>query len=238
MEKYILKDGNTHPVAIICPGGGYHWICSFKEGRPYAKKLNSMGYSAFVVHYRCGRKYPYPIPQEDLAQAIRYIMEKKEDWHLDMENYSLWGSSAGGHLAASFGTHAMGYSQYRLPKPGAIILSYPVVTMGEVAHAGSRNYLLGNAPSRQQIDFASVEKQLTSEYPPTFLWCGLEDHTVNPENSRLLAEALLKHGVHHRFLPVEGVDHGVGIGQGLPCEGWFEKAVLFWEDCRKKKGKE
>ncbi len=37
LEKYILKDGKNHPVAIICPGGGYHRVCSFIEGLPYAK---------------------------------------------------------------------------------------------------------------------------------------------------------------------------------------------------------
>ena len=43
IEKYIINDGKKHPVAIICPGGGYHWVCSFSEGLPYAQKLNSMG---------------------------------------------------------------------------------------------------------------------------------------------------------------------------------------------------
>lgn len=236
LEKYILKDGKTHPVAIICPGGGYHWVCSFIEGRPYAKKLNAMGYSAIVVHYRCGNKYPYPTPQDDLARAIKYIMNKKERWGLDMVGYSLWGSSAGGHLVAGFGTDVMGYKKYQLPKPGSLILSYPVITMGEGAHEGSRNYLLGAKPSEHQIEFSSVEKQITFDYPPTFLWCGLEDHTVDPKNSRLLANALEDRGVRHQFLPVEGVDHGVGIGEGLLCEGWFETAVRFWEECRQKQG--
>ena len=78
IEKYIINDGKKHPMAIICPGGGYHWVCSFSEGMPYAKKLNSMGYSAFVIHYRCGKGYEYPIPQEDLARAIREILSNSE----------------------------------------------------------------------------------------------------------------------------------------------------------------
>ena len=233
LEKYILKDGHRHPLAIICPGGGYHRVCSFIEGLPYAKKLNDMGYSAIVVHYRCGNKYPYPVPQDDLAKAIRYILKKKERWNLDVDGYSLWGSSAGGHLVASFGTDAMGYKNYNLPKPGALILSYPVVTMGKFAHEGSSNYLLGSHPSAEQIEFASVEKQLTDDYVPTFLWCGLEDHTVDPKNSYLLKDALIKHGILHCFLPINNVDHGVGIGEGLECEGWFEKAVQFWENNRR-----
>ena len=234
LEKYILRDGKKHPVAIICPGGGYHRVCSFVEGLPFARKLNAMGYSAIVVHYRCGSKYPYPVPQEDLARAIRLVLRNKDRWNLDMDAYSLWGSSAGGHLAASFGTDAMGYKNYDLPKPGAILLSYPVITMGDATHAGSRNYLLGPDRTPERIQFASVEKQLTDDYPPTFLWTGLDDHTVDPKNSYMLAQALAQRNISHRFLPIEAVDHGVGIGEGLPCEGWFEQAVAFWEDCRRK----
>lgn len=186
-------------------------------------------YAAFVVHYRCGTGKEYPIPQDDLARAIKEIISRAEQWNLDMSGYSLWGASAGGHLAASFGTDAMGYKKYGLPKPGALILSYPVVTMGEHAHEGSRNYLLGEDQSPARIEFTSIEKQVTSEYPPTFLWCGLSDGCVEPENSYLLEKALVRQQVPYQFHPVEGVEHGVGIGEGLLCEGWFEEAVQFWE---------
>ena len=232
IEKYILNDGQKHPAAIICPGGGYHWVCSFIEGRPYAKKLNRMGYSAFVVHYNCGEGREYPAPHNDLARAIREVLAHSEEWNLDMDNYSLWGSSAGGHLAASFAADSMGYKKYGLPRPGAIILSYPVITMYEKAHAGSRKYLLGENPSPQMLEAVSAERQITADYPPTFVWHGLADRDVDPDNSRLLADALAEKGVKHTYLAVPDVDHGVGIGEGLPCEGWFEKAVIFWESCR------
>lgn len=35
LEKHLLKDGKSHPAAILCPGG-YHRVCSFIEGRPSA----------------------------------------------------------------------------------------------------------------------------------------------------------------------------------------------------------
>lgn len=234
LEKYILKDGRTHPVAIICPGGGYHRVCSFVEGLPYARKLNRMGYSAIVVHYRCGKGYPYPTPQNDLARAISYITEHRKNWNLDMDGYSLWGSSAGGHLAASFGTDALGYKKYNLPRPGALILTYPVITMGEFTHAGSRNHLLGPDPGPELPELASVEKQVTPDYPPVFLWCGLRDQDVDPKNSYLLDAALTRKGIPHDFLTFDTVGHGVGLGEGLECEGWFEKAVQFWEAHRVK----
>ena len=104
--RYLLKDGKEHPVAVICPGGGYHRIDSYTEGYPYAKKLNKMGYHAFVLYYRYSENGSWPIPAEDLARALREIHKNARHWHLDMKNYSLWGGSAGGHLAAFFGTEA------------------------------------------------------------------------------------------------------------------------------------
>ena len=234
IKPYLIRDGKTHPVAIICPGGGYRRVCSFIEGHPYAKKLNAMGYHAVVLYYRVNVLARYPAPQDDLARAVRAVHAKAEAWNLDMEGYSVWGSSAGGHLAASFGTKNMGYARYDLPKPGALILVYPVVTMGEKAHPGSRNFLLGAHPTEEEIRFASIEAQIDSDYPPTFLWWGDCDGTVDPDNSRMLQKALETYQVANVCTEYAGVDHGIGIGKGLPCEGWFENAVAFWELQRKK----
>lgn len=228
LRKYLLQDGKKHPFAVICPGGGYSMVCSFLEGTPYAKKLNEMGFHAFVVYYRVKKKARFPAPQEDLAWAIREILDHAERWNLDAENYSVWGSSAGGHLAASFGTAAIGYQNYQIHKPGALILAYPVITMGKETHTGARKNLLGKAPSDTLVNCTSVERQITSDYPKTFLWCGDADKTVSPKNSRALASQLAAHEIEHQFIEYPGVDHGVGLGNGIACEGWIEKAVRFW----------
>lgn len=229
LKPYLLKDGKVHPVAVICPGGGYRRVCSFVEGHPFARKLNKMGYHAVVVYYRVKDLARYPAPQEDLARAVREVLEHAEQWKMDVSGYSVWGSSAGGHLAASFGTENMGYLRYDLPKPGALILTYPVVTMGEKAHEGSRDNLLGSAPDAEMVEFTSIEKQVTKAYPPTFLWWGSKDTCVDPENSRMLKAALEAEEIPCQCIEYLGVEHGVGIGKGLGCEGWFEKAVAFWE---------
>jgi len=228
MKPYLIRDGKVHPVAVICPGGGYRRVCSFIEGYPFAKKLNRMGFHAFVVYYRVRNLAVFPNPQDDLARAVQEIHSHETDWNLDMRGYSVWGSSAGGHLAGSFGTDSIGYSKYNLPKPGALVLVYPVVTMGEKTHPGSRNYLIGPYPAQEYIDLTSIEKQVTENYPPTFLWWGDCDGTVDPDNSRMLRTALEKHHIPCSCREYNGVNHGVGIGKGLACEGWFEDAVDFW----------
>lgn len=232
LVPYLVDDGKKHPFAIICPGGAYGMVCSYVEGEPFARKLNSMGIHAFVLYYHVRDKALYPAPQEDLARAVREVHERAEQWKLDTRNYSVWGSSAGGHLAASFGTEAMGYPRYNLPKPGALVLIYPVVSMGPQSHPDTRMHLLGEAPSAEAVYMASVEKQVTHSYPATFLWCGNGDQLVPPDNSRMLAAALAEHGIPYEYVEYPEVDHGVGLGTGLVCEDWLERAVAFWREQR------
>lgn len=227
--SYVLKDGKKHPFALLCPGGGYHVVCSFIEGKPIAQRLNELGISAFILYYRVKKKALYPGPMDDLAQAVREIHDRAEEFCVDTANYSVWGGSAGGHLAASFGTGNMGYMKYGLPKPGALVLSYPVITMEKrLTHIGSHNWLLGKKASEQQEKFTSVEHHVTSTYPPTYIWCGDSDDVVSPENSKMLIDALKRAGVPVQSDIFSGVGHGIGPGTGTAAEGWLEKAVDFW----------
>lgn len=233
-DRFVLRDGKKHPFAVICPGGGYMMVCSYIEGVPFAKRLNELGISAFILYYRVKRKALYPAPQDDLARAVREILAKAEEYKVEPEGYSVWGSSAGGHLAASFGTKSTGYANYGLPRPGAMVLCYPVISMrAETAHLYSREKLLGKQPDPALEGLLSVDEQVGSDYPPTFIWCGDADKTVKPENTRHMAAALEKAGVPHLCEIVLGVDHGVGPGTGTAAAGWIDRAAAFWLAQRK-----
>ena len=227
--RFVLRDGETHPFAVVCPGGGYGMICSFIEGTPIARKLNERGISAFIVYYRVRGKARYPHPQEDLARAVREILQRAGEYRVDPGNYSVWGASAGGHLAACFGTESLGYPLYGLPKPGAIVLTYPVITMDpSLTHMGTHDNLLGRHATQAMENDASIEKQVTAAYPPCYLWCGDADSLVDPGNTRLMAAALERAGVPYRCEIFPGIDHGVGPGTGTAAEGWIDRAVDFW----------
>lgn len=229
LKKYLVKDGKEHPFAIICPGGGYSMVCSFVEGEPYAKALNKLGYHAFVVYYRVRGKAQYPNPQLDLQRAINYVFSKAEEWNVCTNNWSLWGSSAGGHLVSSFCME-----DYKTPLPTALILSYPVITLGEYTHIETRNNILGENLNKEMIDKLSVEKHITSNYPPTYVWYGTNDNLVNPINSIMLGDALTKAGVINKVEKFEGVVHGAGLASKTNAEGWLNNAVAFWEEQSKK----
>jgi len=228
-ERFIIRDGNKHKCAVICPGGGYSVVCSFVEGVPFAKELNKHGISAVIVYYRVRKKAAYPNPQDDLARAVKELIDRQEELQLDMTSYSVWGSSAGGHLAGSFGTERMGYAKYGLPKPGMLVLTYPVIALeAGLTHQGTRNNLLGKAATEEDAREKSIHTNVTAEYPPTFIWCGDADKTVPPENTAFMRAALEAKGVPHCCRVYSGVDHGVGLGCGTQAESWHEEAISFW----------
>lgn len=219
---------NTAKLAMVIPGGGYGSIATMQEGYPVAKALYEKNYSVVVLQYRCGRYAKAPNTMDDLAQAMRVVLKNADEWKIDPEDYAVIGFSAGGHLAASFGTEALGYARYDLPKPGVMVLGYPVITMGKFSHDGSRKNLLR---SRKDLwDAYSIEKQITENYPKTFVWQCNRDNTVPIENTRLLAETLKEHGVPYIYETFSSDAHGWGLATGTVAQGWLERAVQFWEN--------
>lgn len=227
--RFVLRDGQKHPAAIIAPGGAYAFVSSFVEGVPFARKLNEMGISAFIVYYRVRESARYPAPQDDLARAVREVICDADRWDIDPENYSVWGSSAGGHLAATFGTESLGYKKYGLPKPGAMVLIYPVITMDrEFTNMWTHDNLLGADATAEEEAEWSVEKQVTAAYPPTYIWCGDADDAVAPENTKRMAAAIERAGVPVKMDIFPGIGHGVGLATDTAADGWLDRAVEFW----------
>lgn len=228
LDEFPILEGEKKPFALILPGGGYKMVCSFVEGLPYAKALNKKGYAAFVLKYRTSNKAKFPAPIEDVSTALKYIIANADSLNVDINNYSVWSSSAGGHLAGCFSTGEIGYKKYNLPKPTATILAYPVVTMGNLTHSDSRKYFLGNEPSSELIQKTSVENLVDDNYPSTYVWYSLEDKIVNPKNSKILINAFEENDIYHKSHEFKTGAHGIGLGIGTECEPWFNEAVEFW----------
>ena len=216
---------------LVCPGGAYASVCMIAEGYGIAKELNEMGYSAFILQYRVGTDIQQPKQLEDLARALQFILTHAEEFDVDVDDYALMGFSAGAHLAGCFGTEALGYVRYGLPKPGVIMLGYPVITMGEKCHEGSREFLLGaeNVKDEELRRLFSIEKQVTDKYPPVYVWQCEGDASVPVENSRMLVEALRQKDISCVYETFPGNAHGWGLGIQTAAEGWLDRAAGFWK---------
>ncbi|HMJ66633.1 MAG TPA: alpha/beta hydrolase [Candidatus Binatia bacterium] len=224
-------------AVVVLPGGGYGGLAPH-EGRDYALWLNQHGLTAFVVTYRLGSKgYRHPAMLQDAARAVRLVRAHADDWKIDRKRVAIMGSSAGGHLASTLLTHfdsgkqdAADPVERQSSRPDLGILCYPVISMGEYTHQGSRNNLLGPNPDAELVKLLSNELQVTEDTPPCFIWHTWEDQAVKVENALLFASALRKAGVTFDLHIYQHGRHGIGLNDKPPFVNphpWANDLV-FW----------
>jgi acetyl esterase/lipase len=224
-------------AVVICPGGGYGGLAIGYEGHDVARWLNDHGIAGFVLKYRHrGNGYGHPAPLEDAQRAIRMVRSRAAEFHVDPRRIGILGFSAGGHLAASAGTHfdagkpdaldAVGRASCR---PDFLILCYPVISFTTpYTHQGSKKNLLGENPDPKLVENLSNELQVTPETPPAFLWHTDADTGVPPENSVLFYLALRKAKVPAELHIYEHGRHGLGLARETPAVKSWPAACIDW----------
>ena len=224
-----------HPggsAIVICPGGGYGGLVTGPEGHGIAEWLNTHGIAGIVLEYRlpAGRAF---VPLLDAQRAIRTVRARATEWQINPAQVGIMGFSAGGHLASTAATHFdAGNSAAADPldrphsRPDFAVLVYPVVTMGEKTHGGSRTNLLGAMPSQELMDLFSGEKQVTDKSPPMFLAHAVDDGPV-PSHSKALFESLQAAMIPSKYLELPSGGHGLDGYQGPMWDAW-QKQSLEW----------
>ena len=187
---------------VACPGGGYVRLAMNHEGHDMASWFNGQGITLAVLKYRMPNTH-HDVPLSDALQAIRIMKEHADEWKIDQ--VGIMGASAGGHLASTAATHFTDDS-----RPDFQILFYPVVTMKNATHQGSKNHLLGENASQDLVELYSNELQVTPNTPPAFIMHSSDDRSVPVSNSLDYYSALIKNGVSAtmHLYPIGG--HGWG----------------------------
>jgi acetyl esterase/lipase len=217
ITPYLAKSPISTAV-IVCPGGGYMHLAMDHEGVQIARWLNSLGISAFVLQYRLGPKYHHPAMINDAHRAIRTVRSRAAALHIQPDRIGIWGFSAGGHLASTAATRfdagdpsASDPIDRAGSRPDFAILAYPVISLGEYAHVGSRDNLLGKNADPKLVEDLSNDLRVTAQTPPTFLFHTTADATVPVENSVRFYLALRKAGVPAEMHIFQNGPHGVGL---------------------------
>ena len=240
LETYLtdnraVEEGRRRPLALIFPGGAYAFR-SDREAEPVAVKLLSLGVQAVIVRYSVAPAR-YPQALREAAEAVAYAHAHAEEWLCDPHKVAVMGFSAGGHAAAHIGIRWQEQPEGVACRPDAMILCYPVITAGPHAHRGSIENLLG-ARENELADAVSLEKHVTDQTPPTFLWHTWEDAAVPVENSLMLACALREHGVPCEMHIYQRGGHGMSLGNDEvyplqdanihpECQGWIDMAARW-----------
>src|SRR6478672_5533856 len=235
ITPFLVKEIATGAAVLVLPGGGYSHLSEIKEGSDVAKWLNSLGVSAFVLKYRLGMRYHQPNQLLDAARALRTVRANSKQWNVDPKRIGILGFSAGGHLASTLGTHfdagkadASDDIERASSRPDLMILIYPVITMGEMTHKGSRTNLFGDDGTPELVKLYSNELHVTAETPPTFLVHAVTDPAVPVENSLMFADALRKAKVPFEIHLYERGPHGFGMAPGDPILSTWTQRCAAW----------
>lgn len=207
-------------AVIACPGGGYAGIATTHEGHDMATWFNTQGITYAVLHYRM----PYgkhEIPLSDAHQAIRYMRKHASQWSI--KQLGIMGSSAGGHLASTAATHFTEDT-----RPDFQILFYPVITMSDYTHQGSKDNLLGKNPTAELVRLYSNEMQVNAQTPPAFIMHSSDDTVVPVSNSINYYMNMVKQGVMAtmHLYPIGG--HGWGYNENFPYKSQWKDELEKW----------
>jgi acetyl esterase/lipase len=221
---------------IVAPGGGYGALAANHEGRQVANLLNAAGVTAFVLKYRLGPKYRHPIELGDAQRAVRLVRARAAEFGITADRIGLMGFSAGGHLAATAGTHfdagnaaATDPIERAGSRPDFLILAYPVVSFDPaITHSGSVRNLLGENPDPKLIEDLSNDLRVTTDTPPTFLFHTNADTGVVAENSVRFYLALRRAKVPAELHIFENGPHGVGLALGDPALAAWSTLLTNW----------
>lgn len=191
-----MKYANTKPAVLVFPGGAYKF-CSDREAEPIALAYLAKGFNAFVLRYSLNDKAAFPTPLNDAEKALRFIRDKADEFHIYPDRIAVCGFSAGGHLAAAVSTMSE-------EKPNACILGYPCIL-------DSTSPILAKPVE-------SLDRYVTPNTPPTFIFAARDDGCVPIKNSLRYADKLDENGVGFELHIFSHGDHGFSLANGTVCD--------------------
>ncbi len=193
---FFFKGDKSARFAVCNAGGGFAYVGAMHDAFPHALELSKKGYNAFALIYRPGSQTAC----EDLARAISFIFEHADELEINTDCYSLWGGSAGAHMAAwlgGYGPEAFGGTVSQ--KAGTVVMQY----------TGLSDYSRDDAP--------------------TYACVGDSNGIASWRVMQRRLEGMSALGIHTEFHVYPGLSHGFGLGTGTVAEGWIDDAVKFWE---------
>lgn len=220
LESYCPSNFNEwstnekRKCVVILPGGGYSFL-SEREAEPVALKFVGENIACFILKYTIAPKIQYPFPLVEVYAALAYIRKNKDKYHIQEDKISVLGFSAGGHLAASAACYHTKQEYADLlnigineMKVNGCILSYPVISM-DFGHTGTRANITNE--DKNLLQHFSIEKNVTKDFPKTFIWHTTFDTIVNVKNSLVLAEKLSDNNIFFELHVYPMHDHGQAL---------------------------
>ncbi|MBO4591678.1 MAG: alpha/beta hydrolase [Eubacterium sp.] len=235
IRGYIHDDDEMRDCMVVVPGGGY-CMCVPHEGELPAKVFFEQGMNVFVLTYSTDITMSVPLmrqPLNDISRAVRFIRKRADEYKIADKKLFICGFSAGAHVCGSLAVHYDDVEDVNPEyagvsnRPDGAILSYPVISSSDHAHIYSFQTLLGKNADPAELEYFSLEKNVTPDTPPCFIWQTATDDLVPVENSYLMAEAMRKAGVNYAHYVFPKGIHGLSVANEEMINGWTGEEYTF-----------
>lgn len=190
LDLYLpLERSGKTPVVIIVFGGG--WVSGFKQDgfvEPMAR-IKEYGYAAVVPDYTLALDDCFPRPVQDIRACVKWVRENADAYGFDTDRITLWGESAGAHLALEAGLMSREDSRV-----SGIIAMYPLTDL-------------------DTVDAQAKQCGMTAEYDRpgsvvgVFMGKGLNDKETRRQASPVnqmhagMPDILVQHGTSDKMIP-------------------------------------
>lgn len=230
------------PLVAFVHGGG--WLAGSRAGfgpmyadwdpSPFAE-IVAAGLAVASVDYRLSGEARFPAQLDDVTAALSWLRGHAAALGLDVDRVTLWGESAGGHLAALAGLTWPGvaavvdwYGPADLTTIAVDAAADPAVT-GDPGAPDSRESLLLGAPAAElpeAAQAASPVHRVHADAPPFLIVHGTGDGAVPVAQSLRLAEALASGGGSAELRLLDGADH-LWLGDPAAARTAFDSSLAF-----------
>jgi acetyl esterase/lipase len=238
---FSLPETGTGPFPLIVYVHGGGWNSGDKDPLP-SVFLRSGGYAIASINYRLTTEAAFPAQIEDCKRAVEFLRNNAKKLDIDPNRIGIWGSSAGGHLAALLGTTGDAKSPgWATASPGtsnrvAAVCDWcgPTDFLSLSAQSNPQCNimrpvidLLGGTPSERQAvaKEASPITYVHKGCPPFFIVHGTSDELVPVEQAREFSTALKAKGVDCHYDEVEGTHNFYTPENELKVKQFFDRVL-------------
>ena len=186
---------DKNPLVISIFGGG--WISGFKTDKfvpPMIQPINE-GFIVAVPDYTLSLDAPFPQSVIDIKKCIAFLRSHSDLYKIDTNNITLWGESAGAHLALEAGLVENSHfdlaldtrvkniiAMYAPSNPLAINAQAEKLGILDTARSDKDTvfgiYMGKNYDDERQMNLASPIKQINDHMPNIILEHGTKDALV------------------------------------------------------------
>lgn len=127
LTLYRLKSQKVKPrgAIVFYHGGGFQMTGTPVHIRLASNLVRDTGFLVYYVHYRLAPKYVFPYALEDSYQALLFAHQHATSIDPELEEFIVYGDSAGGNLAAAM---TLLSRDRKGPKITKQLLIYPVTS--------------------------------------------------------------------------------------------------------------